>query len=135
MMLKEYAARYYTEDKCNCAEAVLLAANEAYGLGLSEDACKLVGGFGGGVGCGSACGALLGAVAALGAMKMGRRAQETYGFNKECGDLAREFAAQLGDLNCAVLRKLHADQTNRCLKTVLAACDVLESHLAAAVKE
>ena len=87
------------------------------------------------VGCGITCGALLGAVAALGAKKMGRRAQETYGFNKECGDLAREFQAKLGDTNCSVLRKLHADQTNRCLKTVLAACDVLESHMAAAEQE
>jgi len=134
-MLKEHATRFYLEDKCNCAEAVLMAANVEYNLGLSDNTCKLVGGFGGGVGCGITCGALLGAVAALGQAKMGRRAQESYGFNKECGDLARAFAEQLGDTNCAVLRKLHANQSQRCLKTVLVACDVLESHLAAVEKE
>lgn len=134
-MLKEHATRFYLEDNCNCAEAVLLAANVEYNLGLGDDACKLVGGFGGGVGCGITCGALLGAVAALGAIKMGRRAGETYGFNKECGDLARAFRAKLGDTNCSELRKLHAHQTQRCLKTVLAACDVLESHLAEAEQE
>lgn len=134
-MLQEQAKHFYLEDHCNCAEAVLLAANAAYNLGLTDDQCKLVGGFGGGVGCGITCGALLGAVAALGAAKMGRRAQETYGFNKECGDLAREFQAKLGDTNCSVLRKLHANESRRCLKTVLAACDVLESHMVAAEQE
>ena len=134
-MLKEYATHFYMEDNCNCAEAVLLAANAEYGLGLTDEACKLVGGFGGGVGCGSTCGALLGAVAALGVMKMGRRAGETYGFNKGCGDLARAFAAKMGDVNCSELRKIHANQSQRCLQTVLAACDVLESHLAATEKK
>ena len=130
-MLKEYATYYYNEDHCNCAEAVLLAANKAYNLGLSEDACKLVGGYGGGVGCGSTCGALLGAVAAYGVMKMGRRARESYGFNKQCGDLARTFREKLGDVNCSELQVLHANKSQRCLKTVLAACDALESQLAA----
>ena len=119
----------------NCAETLLMAADRKYGLGIPEEYVKLVLPYGGGMNTGHTCGALLGAVAALGAKKMGRRAQETYGFNKECGDLAREFQAKLGDTNCAVLRKMHADQTNRCLKTVLAACDVLESHMAAAEQE
>ena len=59
-MLKEHATHFYLEDKCNCAEAVVLAANAEYNLGLSDDVCKLVGGFGAGVSCGSTCGALLG---------------------------------------------------------------------------
>ena len=47
-MLKERATYYYMEDGCNCAEAVLLAANDVYGLGLSDETAKVVGGFGGG---------------------------------------------------------------------------------------
>ena len=134
-MLKEYATYYYMEDGCNCAEAVLLAANKEYNLGLAEDSVKLVGGFGAGVSCGSTCGALLGAIAVFGVMKMGRRAMETYGFNKKCGDLARDFMARMGESNCSALKKIHANEGQRCLKTVLVACDVLESHLAAADKE
>ena len=105
-MLKERATYYYMEDGCNCAEAVLLAANDVYGLGLSDETAKVVGGFGGGMGCGNACGALV-----------------------------KDFEAALGSTMCADLRKIHANQTQRCLKTVLAACDVLESHLAEAAKE
>ena len=41
-MLREHATHYYMEDNCNCAEAVLLAANQEYGLGLPEDSVKLV---------------------------------------------------------------------------------------------
>ena len=134
-MLKEHATHFYLEDNCNCAEAVLMAANAEYGLGLSDDACKLVGGFGAGMGCGNTCGALCGLIAAYGALKMGRRAHESYGFNKVCGDLVRDFEAALGGTLCAELKKIHANQTQRCLKTVLAACDVLESRLAAAEQE
>ena len=134
-MLKEHATHYYLEDNCNCAEAVLLAANAEYNLGLNDDVCKLMGGYGGGVSCGSTCGALLGAIAAYGVMKMGRRAHETYGFDKACGDLARDFMARMGEINCSALKKVHANETQRCLKSVLVACDVLESHLAAASKE
>ena len=76
-MLADIAQRYYLEGDYNCAESVLLAANAEYGLGLPDDAVKLVGGFGAGMGCGNACGALCGAVAVLGVMKMGRRAHET----------------------------------------------------------
>ena len=128
-MLADIAQRYYLEGDYNCAESVLLAANAEYGLGLPDDAVKLVGGFGAGMGCGNACGALCGAVAALGVMKMGRRAHETYGFGKECSDLVRAFEAEMGGTQCSVLRKVHANQEQRCLKSVLAACAVLESHL------
>ena len=134
-MLKEHATHYYLEDNCNCAEAVLLAANAEYNLGLNDDVCKLMGGYGGGVSCGCTCGALLGAIAAYSVMKMGRRAHETYGFNKACGDLARDFMERMGDSNCSALKKIHANETQRGLKSVLVACDVLESHLAAASKE
>jgi len=129
-MLKEHATYYYMEDGCNCAEAVLLAANKEYGLGLAEDCVKLVGGFGGGMGCGNACGALCGAIAALGAKKMGRRAHETPALRQECAQLVKEFEEALGHSQCNELKKLHATQAQRCLKTVQAACDVLESHLA-----
>ena len=134
-MMKERATYFYMEDNCNCAEAVLLAANAEYGLGLTEESCKLVGGFGGGMGCGNACGALCGAISALGAKKMGRRAHDNPAFRQECAKLVKEFEEALGHTQCSELKKLHATQAQRCLKTVLAACDVLESHLAAAEQE
>ena len=54
----------FLEKDYNCAETVLLWANEKYGLGVAPEDVKLVSGFGGGLGSGENCGALLGALAA-----------------------------------------------------------------------
>ena len=65
MSLKEKAGYYYyTLDK-GCAEAILLAASEVYGLGLTEAEAGLFAGFRTGMGCGSTCGSLTGAIAVL----------------------------------------------------------------------
>ena len=56
-MLKDKVYKYYVEQGMNCAEAMLLGANEEYGLGLSPESAKLIGGFGGGMGRRKTCGA------------------------------------------------------------------------------
>ena len=49
-MLKEMiAAGFGQAEDYNCAEKIFYGANEAYGLGLSEDDLRLAAGFGGGV--------------------------------------------------------------------------------------
>ncbi|WP_285943197.1 C-GCAxxG-C-C family (seleno)protein, partial [Faecalibaculum rodentium] len=68
MSLVEYGEKYYREGGYNCAESVLHAANEYYGLGLHEHDMRCMAGFGGGMFVGSVCGALVGAQAALSAM-------------------------------------------------------------------
>ena len=60
MSLIEKTKYYYSEKNKNCAEAILLASNEVFGFGLSEDCAKIVMGFGGGLGCGKLCGSLPG---------------------------------------------------------------------------
>ncbi len=125
-MLKEHAERYYLTDNCNCAEAVLLAANEVWGLGLTQDSAKIVGGFGGGMGCGSTCGALLGAISVLGLRKMGRRAHETEGFKEQCAAFTQLFRERLGGLDCADLKPRYATEEHRCAETVRITCDLLE---------
>lgn len=35
-MLRDYVKKYYLEQRRNCAESLLRAANEAYGLNLTE---------------------------------------------------------------------------------------------------
>ena len=49
----------------NCAETTLRAANEAWEMGMDENAFRLMGGFGGGMGIRNVCGAVSGGVAAL----------------------------------------------------------------------
>ena len=72
MSLKERAGYYYfTLDK-GCAEAILLAANEVYELGLTEAETGLFAGFRTGMGCGSTCGSLTGAIGVLSRKYAGR---------------------------------------------------------------
>ena len=47
-MLKDLAQKYYDMDY-NCAESMVHAGNEYYGLGLSEHDMRMVGAFGGGM--------------------------------------------------------------------------------------
>ena len=42
MSLIEKTKYYYSEKNKNCAEAILLASNEVFEFGLSEDCAKIV---------------------------------------------------------------------------------------------
>lgn len=76
-MEKQRIARIYLEEDNNCAETILRAANEEYGLNLSDGDAKLIAAFGGGMGCGGTCGALAGALAVLGRVAVEGRAHAT----------------------------------------------------------
>ncbi len=69
----------FTEKNLNCAEATLAGANDSLGLGLADDAIKLVGGFGGGFGCGRLCGALAAAITVISKEMIAERAHDTAG--------------------------------------------------------
>lgn len=134
-MIRDYVEKYYLEQNRNCAETLLLAANEACGLGLTDEDVKLVSGFGGGMGCGNTCGALCGAMAALGKALVKDRAHTTEGFKESCGALVAEFEQALGGTLCSVLKEKHSNAEHRCLQAVLLAADVLDAHLHGAAEE
>ena len=130
-MLADIAQRYYLEGDYNCAESVLLAANEAYGLGLDPENCyRLVSAFGGGMGCGVVCGALAGSMAALGQEAVTGRAHTTEGFKALCAGCVRDFTDTLGGRDCAQLKPKYFSRDTHCLTTVRMACDVLERQMA-----
>ena len=129
-MLRETAAKYYLEGDYNCAESVLLAANEEYGFGLDKEHCHyLVSAFGGGMGCGLLCGAIAGAMAALGQQAVCGRAHATEGFKDLCASAAAELEHALGGVNCAVIKPALFKENVRCLETVCRAADVLEKRM------
>ncbi len=66
MTKKELALDYFTQRGCNCAQSLLLAFCEDYGVDKNA-AAKIAASFGGGIGRqGETCGALTGALMALG---------------------------------------------------------------------
>ena len=99
-MLKEKAGQYYFVQDKSCAEAILLAANEAYHLGMTEEATKLFAGFRTGMGMGGTCGALSGAIGVL-SSKYGTRED----LKKICADFVAAFEQKLalGTTECAPL--------------------------------
>ena len=129
-MLADVAEKYFLEGDFNCAESVLLAANDVYALGLDRENChRLVSAFGGGMGCGLLCGAIAGAMAALGQAAVKGRAHVTEGFKELCAGMVSEMKAALGDVNCEVIKPQLFVEGRRCAETVRRAADVLEKQM------
>lgn len=132
-MLKETVLKYYLEQDYNCAESILRAANDCYGLNLNEEALLAIGGFGGGCCCGRLCGACAGGVAAISSKYIHTRAHA----EKQACDRVKAFVSAfvetLGSDLCDELKKNYLDETResgRCVKTVELAAQVLEAQMA-----
>lgn len=125
-MLKEKVKPYFLERDCNCAETMLHAISDSYGLKLTEDEIHLLSGFGGGCGCGKICGALAASVAGLGRMSVEGRAHVTPGFKENCGALCARFEAALGGTDCTELKPRYFKPDVRCLELLEKATDCFE---------
>ena len=119
----------FLDGNYNCAEAVLLWANERYGLNLAPEDVRLVSGFGGGLGCGENCGALLGALAAFSRVLVADRAHLTPGFKEACAQLVSRFRADLGSIECVDLKEKYRRPDVRCLYVVERAAAILDEQL------
>ena len=119
----------FLEKDYNCAEAVLLWANERYELGVAPEDVRLVSGFGGGLGCGETCGALLGALAALSKLRVTDRAHAAPDFKAVCAELVGRFRADLGSIECTELKEKYRRPDVRCLYVVERAAAILDQYL------
>ena len=128
MTLTELAAQYYGNQKKNCAEAILLASNDYYGLGLTQEDALLLVGFGGGIGCGRICGCLAGAVAVLGKLFAARP-----DFRNLCAGFVTAFETEMGcgSGNCADITPKYKTPETRCLAAVEKAAGILDAYIAA----
>ena len=127
MSLKERAGYYYfTLDK-GCAEAILLAANEVYELGLTEAETGLFAGFRTGMGCGSTCGSLTGAIGVLSRKYAGRA-----DLKELCARFVEVFEQKLacGSTDCATLAARYKTETSRCRAAVELTAEALEEFIA-----
>lgn len=125
-MLKEKAGQYYFVQDKSCAEAILLAANEAYHLGMTEEATKLFAGFRTGMGMGGTCGALSGAIGVL---------SSKYGTREDlkiiCADFVAAFEQKLalGTTECAPLAAKYKTEGKRCRDAVELTAEALEEFI------
>lgn len=128
-MLKDVAKQYYEEGNYNCAETIIRAANDYYGLGLHDRDMIMVAGYGGGIQVGSTCGALLGCVSVLAMKYVEQRAHESADIRPVTVLLTKKFKEQFGSTLCAEVKPKFFSRELRCANTVDLACDVLEETL------
>jgi C_GCAxxG_C_C family probable redox protein len=119
----------FTEKNLNCAEATLAGANDSLGLGLADDAIKLVGGFGGGFGCGRLCGALAAAITVISKEMIAERAHDTAGLREACAGFIALFEKEFGGTECADLRARLVPPGGRCTDIVTRNAELLEEFL------
>lgn len=132
----ERVKEYYLGKGFNCAESVLRAANDEYGLGLDEKALVTAGGFGGGMGAGSSCGALCGAIQALGAKMLTEgRAADCPGFREKCAAYYHAFEEALGSSECRNLGPKYKNGEIRCYAVVEKAYELLKAAMEEIEKE
>ena len=125
--LLETAQKYYKEQNYNCAECILHACNEVYGLNLDEEHMRMMAVFGGGMYVGSTCGALVGCACALSKMVTKDRAHlETDTVPPAIRLLYRNFNQTLNGTQCTQLKVQHHHPEERCWKTVSLACEAMD---------
>jgi len=125
-MLIDRARRYYFFEDMNCAETILCAANDEYGLGLDATGLKTMAGFGGGMGVETTCGALAGAIAAISVRFTKTKAHENPEVKELCKGFLKGFIDRYGSMDCAPLKDHYRNEQFRCLPVIEMAASELE---------
>ncbi len=130
-MLKQLIDSGYGKlEDYNCAEKIIYGANIVYDLGLSDDACKLMAGFGGGMGIGHLCGALAGSVAVLSALYVKNNAHESDRIANLTRELLSEYEQKMSSIDCSSLVELYRKPDTKCDAVISAAAEVLDNIVA-----
>lgn len=126
-MLLETTMKYYDKKyDLNCAECILVAANEEYDLNISKQTLMTMASFGGGMAIGSTCGAATGAIATLGIMFTDDRGHNSPHVREMTGRFLSEFNSRMETLDCIPLKEKYYDPEKRCLKMMKVSAEVLE---------
>ena len=121
---------FYGRQEFNCAESLLLAGSEIYGLGYVPGAGSPAAGFGGGMGIGHVCGALTGALMVLSMLFVQERAHESETMKLVASTFLERFRNQYGSLMCDELKTAYYDASKGCAAVVALAGEVLEEIVA-----
>ena len=129
-MLKDVADKYYFKENYNCAETIIHAANEYYGLGLHDRDMIMLAGYGAGMQTANTCGALLSTISVLALKFVEARAHESRDLQPVTFLLTKKFKEAFSSTLCKDIRPQCFQKEIRCQKTVHMACDILEEVLA-----
>ncbi len=129
-MLKDRIYDHFVDGPSNCAETMLHITEDEFGIKISPDAYKALGGFGGGMGCGETCGALAGSIAALGLRYIDVDAHSSPLLKPACSMMTEEFLKEFGSLQCRCLKLPYEGSARRCGPLLERTADILEQVIA-----
>lgn len=129
-MLKDLYDKYYYEGNYNCAETIIRAGNEYYGLGLHDRDMIAFGGFGAGMQTGNTCGAVLAGISILSMKYIEAKAHESADIKPVTKLLMRRFNERYGSVLCKDIKPQSFKPDVRCKLTIEAACDIIEDVIA-----
>lgn len=126
MLVKLIKADYGNDRNLNCAQKILYASNDAYKMGLDEEALSLASGFGGGMGIESTCGALTAGVMVLGKLfpiyDLDSK-KHLYSLTKE---YIETYKNKMGFIDCSLLKKEHRTEEIGCKNVIVEAAIILD---------
>ena len=124
-MLAETAVKYYHMGY-NCAESIIRAGNEVYGLDLHDRDMKMTAAFGGGFQIGDVCGALCGAACVVSARYVETKAHDCSFVRTLTQKLVIAFQNKMGSRLCAKIKPVYHSKEKKCEHTVETAAAILE---------
>lgn len=134
--LKACALKYiesenkYGEDKAsyhyNCAETLLNASNDYYGLGIDATFLKAIVPFGGGFYSERTCGAFTGGIAVLGLLFAEERPTLNERLKEVTKNWVEVFEGAFGSLDCKEIKPIHRDEIKGCGPVMARTADLLE---------
>ncbi len=118
-MLLEMVRKYYGKEyDLNCAETMVYAANEEYGLNLNKETFKTMAAFGGGMAMEATCGVVTGSICVLGIMFTKERGHESDYVKTLTQEYIEKFKSECNALNCDNLKALYKKEDIRCLTII-----------------
>lgn len=118
------------EENHNCAERILLGANQAYNLELPPEALRMAAGMGGGLGVGALCGPVNAAVMVLGRVYATGVGLESPGMREKVKQFLETFQEREGSFECAVLRAGQKNARKRCDEMIWQVARQLDEEMA-----
>lgn len=126
-MLVDLVNKYYDKKyDLNCAECILVAANEEYDLNIPKQALMAMASFGGGMAIGSVCGAATGAIATLGIMFTNERGHNSPHIKEMTSRFFNKFYKKMDTLDCISLKNKYFDNETRCFKMMIVSAEILQ---------
>lgn len=129
-MLKDLLSKYYFDQNYNCAETILRAGNEYYGLGLHDRDMIMVAAFGTGIQTGNTCGAVLAGAGILSMKYVEAKAHESADIKPVVSSMMRKFNEKYGSVLCKDIKAQSFRPEYRCKMTIETACDIIEEVIA-----